>query len=109
MPSKIRANLPFNLNIDLPTKSFTEEVWLNLTSPLKRQLKSPAVVDFNDSSLIESVNALRWDSLAGGQQMLIIGVARVAGILILILQEEQQSVLSVVAVRHAQQHTHGKN
>ena len=29
IPSKIQANLPFNLNIDLPTKSFTEEVWLN--------------------------------------------------------------------------------
>ena len=53
--------LPFKCDIKLPTKSFTEEVWLNLTYPLKHQLKSPAVVDFNDSSRIESVNVLRFD------------------------------------------------
>ena len=79
IPSKIQANLPFNLNIDLPTKSFTEEVWLNLTSPLKHQLKSPAVVDFNDSSLIESVNALRWDGFGWWSTNVDgSGVARVA-------------------------------
>ena len=79
MPSKIQANLPFNLNIDLPTKSFTEEVWLNLASPLKHQLKSPAVVDFNDSSLIESVNALRWDGFGWWSTNVDgSGVARVA-------------------------------
>ena len=53
--------LPFKCYVILPTKSFTEEVWLNLTYPLKHQLKSPAVVDFNDSSIIESVNVLRFD------------------------------------------------
>ena len=31
------------------------------TQSLKHQLKSPAVVDFNDSSIIESVNVLRFD------------------------------------------------
>jgi len=53
--------LPFKCDIKLPTKSFTEEIWLNLTYPLKHQLKSPAVVDFNESSKIESVNVLRFD------------------------------------------------
>ena len=53
--------LPFQCDVKLPTKSFPEEVWLNLTYPLKHQLKPPAVVDFNDSSIIESVNVLRWD------------------------------------------------
>ena len=53
--------LPFKCDVKLPTKSFTEEVWLNLTYPLKHQLKSPAVVDFNHSSSIESVNVLRFD------------------------------------------------
>jgi hypothetical protein len=53
--------LPFKCDVKLPTKSFTEEVWINLTYPLKHQLKSPAVVDFNHSSSIESVNVLRFD------------------------------------------------
>ena len=53
--------LPLSHKIVLPSKSFSEEVWINLTSPLKHQLKSQAVVDFNDSSLTESVNVLRWD------------------------------------------------
>ena len=78
-PSHVPTNLPFNLKIELPTKSFTEEVWLNLTSPLKHQLKSPAVVDFNDSSLIESVNALRWDGFGWWSTNVDgSGVARVA-------------------------------
>ncbi len=53
--------LPFMSKIKLPNAPFPEEIWINLTTPLKHQLKSPAVVDFNDSSLIESVNVLRWD------------------------------------------------
>ena len=79
IPSKAELSLPFNVKIDLPTKSFSEEVWLNLTSPLKHQLKSPAVVDFNDSSLIESVNALRWDGFGWWSTNVDgSGVARVA-------------------------------
>lgn len=54
-------NLPYESKEKLPTKSFGDEVWINLTSPLKHQLKSQAVVDFNQSSMIESVNVLRWD------------------------------------------------
>ena len=77
--SKVQPELPFNVKINLPTKSFSEEVWLNLTSPLKHQLKSPAVVDFNDSSLIESVNALRWDGFGWWSTNVDgSGVARVA-------------------------------
>ena len=78
-PGHVPTDLPFNLKIELPTKSFTEEVWLNLTSPLKHQLKSQAVVDFNDSSLIESVNALRWDGFGWWSTNVDgSGVARVA-------------------------------
>ncbi|MBL6891706.1 MAG: hypothetical protein ISR22_06640 [Candidatus Poseidoniaceae archaeon] len=56
-----RAKFPLSSKVKLPTKAFGEEIWLNLTSPLKHQLNSQAVMDFNDSSLIESVNVLRWD------------------------------------------------
>ena len=55
------AKFPLNSKVKLPTKAFGEEIWLNLTSPLKHQLNSQAVMDFNESSLIESVNVLRWD------------------------------------------------
>ena len=60
--SKVNPALfPLSGDIKLPTKAFSEEIWLNLTSPLKHQLTSQAVMDFNESSLIESVNVLRWD------------------------------------------------
>ena len=59
--SKDTAKFPLSSKAKLPTKAFGEEIWLNLTSPLKHQLNSQAVMDFNDSSLIESVNVLRWD------------------------------------------------
>ena len=55
------ASFPLPGLIKLPKKAFSEEIWLNLTSPLKHQLTSQAVRDFNDSSMIESVNVLRWD------------------------------------------------
>jgi len=55
------ASFPLSSKVKLPTKAFREEIWLNLTTPLKHQLTSQAVVDFNESSLIESVNVLRWD------------------------------------------------
>ena len=56
-----RANFPLDKNSKLPKKSFSEEIWINLTTPLKHQLTSQAVMDFNESSKIESVNVLRWD------------------------------------------------
>ena len=71
--------LPFMSKIELPKSPFLDEVWINLTTPLKHQLKSPAVVDFNDSSLIESVNVLRWDGFGWWSSNVDgSGVARVA-------------------------------
>jgi shikimate 5-dehydrogenase len=55
------AKFPIASKVKLPTRAFGEEIWLNLTTPLKHQLTSQAVVDFNESSSIESVNVLRWD------------------------------------------------
>lgn len=46
---------------DLPTRMFAEEIWLNLTAPLKHQLDSGAVVAVDDSMANKCVNALRWD------------------------------------------------
>lgn len=48
-------------NSDLPTRMFAEEIWLNLTAPLKHQLDSGAVVAVDDSMANKCVNALRWD------------------------------------------------
>ena len=45
----------------LPTRLFGEEIWLNLTSPLKHQLDSGAVMAVDNSMATKSVNALRWD------------------------------------------------
>lgn len=45
----------------LPTRMFAEEIWLNLTAPLKHQLDSGAVVAIDDSMSNKCVNALRWD------------------------------------------------
>ena len=48
----------------LPTHCLENEVWLNLTSPLKHQLSSEAVSTIDDSMSLQSVNALRWDGQA---------------------------------------------
>ncbi len=56
-----RAKFPLDKPSKLPGKPFSEEIWINLTTPLKHQLTSQAVMDFNASSKIESVNVLRWD------------------------------------------------
>ena len=48
-------------NPHLPTRMFDEEIWLNLTAPLKHQLDSGAVAAVDDSMNNKSVNALRWD------------------------------------------------
>ena len=55
------AKFPLDKASKLPNKPFSEEIWINLTTPLKHQLTSQAVMDFNESSEIESVNVLRWD------------------------------------------------
>ena len=45
----------------LPTRMFEQEVWLNLTAPLKHQLDSGAVMAVDDSMSNKCVNVLRWD------------------------------------------------
>lgn len=45
----------------LPKYSLNEEVWINLTSPLKHTLVSNAVRTTDNSMEIQSVNCLRWD------------------------------------------------
>lgn len=46
---------------NLPTNVLENEVFLNLTSPLKHQLSSDAVSAVDESMKIQSVNSLRWD------------------------------------------------
>lgn len=48
-------------DVPLPTGFLTEEIWVNLTSPLKHQLSSTAVTAIDLSMTHQSVNALRWD------------------------------------------------
>jgi hypothetical protein len=50
-----------SLSQGLPTRMFKEEIWINLTAPLKHQLDSGAVVCLDDSMTTKSVNVLRWD------------------------------------------------
>jgi shikimate 5-dehydrogenase len=38
-----------------------EEIWMNLTTPLKHQLQTMAVTNVDDSASFQSVNSLRWD------------------------------------------------
>ena len=47
--------------LPLPTGFLSNEIWVNLTSPLKHQLSSTAVSAIDDSMGYQSVNALRWD------------------------------------------------
>lgn len=47
--------------LPLPTGFLSNEIWVNLTSPLKHQLSSTAVSAIDDSMGNQSVNALRWD------------------------------------------------
>jgi len=52
---------PPSTDVGLPSRLFDDEIWLNLTSPLKHQLTTDAVLAIDDSMEIKSVNALRWD------------------------------------------------
>lgn len=45
----------------LPSRMFDQEIWINLTAPLKHQLDSGAVQAVDDSMRNKCVNALRWD------------------------------------------------
>ena len=48
-------------NSKLPSSALNEEVWINLTSPLKHTLVSNAVSSIDNSMELQSVNCLRWD------------------------------------------------
>ena len=75
--SKISANLPFNAKIELPSLSLQRRYGLSSLAACINW--SQAVVDFSDSSLIESVNVLRWDGFGWWSSNVDgSGVARVA-------------------------------
>ena len=62
--SKEDALLMSASHAHLPSQSLENEVWMNLTSPLKHQLSSDAISTIDESMLLQSVNALRWDGRA---------------------------------------------
>ena len=79
----------------LPTHCLENEVWLNLTSPLKHQLSSEAVSTIDDSMGLQAVNALRWDGqawwCAGVDGYGVVSVAQYHGI-----QVEKGALLGIV-------------
>ena len=52
---------PFTINSTVPQSFDHEEIWMNLTTPLKHQLHSVAVNYIDNSMDTRSVNTLRWD------------------------------------------------
>ena len=70
--------------LPLPTGFLNNEIWVNLTSPLKHQLSSTAVSAIDDSMNYQSVNALRWDGqgwwCAGLDGAGVVGLAQHFGI-----------------------------
>jgi len=79
----------------LPTHCLENEVWLNLTSPLKHQLSSEAVSTIDDSMKLQAVNALRWDGqawwCAGVDGFGVVSVAQYHGV-----QVEKGALLGIV-------------
>ena len=68
----------------IPHQWLEDEVWLNLTSPLKHQLSSEAVSTIDQSMKLQSVNALRWDGQgwwwAGVDGLGVVSVAQHHGV-----------------------------
>jgi hypothetical protein len=79
----------------LPTQCLENEVWLNLTSPLKHQLSSEAVSTIDDSMKLQAVNALRWDGqawwCAGVDGFGVVSVAQYHGV-----QVENGALLGII-------------
>lgn len=79
----------------LPTHCLENEVWLNLTSPLKHQLSSEAVSTIDDSMGLQAVNALRWDGqawwCAGVDGYGVVSVAQYHGV-----QVENGALLGII-------------
>tara|TARA_B100001093_G_scaffold502157_1_gene554754 strand:+ start:23614 stop:24648 length:1035 start_codon:yes stop_codon:yes gene_type:complete len=69
---------------EIPSQWLDNEVWLNLTSPLKHQLSSEAVSTIDESMKLQSVNALRWDGqgwwCAGVDGLGVVSVAQYHGV-----------------------------
>ena len=58
---RLQANVRRIENAYIPNRSSSEEVWINLTSPLKHQIQSMAFTSIDEALDILSVNALRYD------------------------------------------------
>ena len=91
---------------NLPTNVLENEVFLNLTSPLKHQLSSDAVSAVDESMKIQSVNSLRWDGrswwCAGVDGLGIVSLANNFGIF-----AEKGAVLGLEVALHDLQPTLG--
>ena len=58
---KLQPSRRERVNINFPDGSSSNEVWLNLTSPLKHQIQSMVFSPIDEAMDIISVNALRYD------------------------------------------------
>jgi len=58
---RIESELRSTASINFPGGSSSNEVWLNLTSPLKHQIQSMVFTPIDEALDIISVNALRYD------------------------------------------------
>jgi shikimate 5-dehydrogenase len=61
LAAKLQPKLGGIVNANIPDGSSSNEVWLNLTSPLKHQIQSMVFTPIDESLEILSVNALRYD------------------------------------------------
>jgi len=61
LAAKIQPNFREIVNANFPDGSSSNEVWLNLTSPLKHQIQSMVFTPIDEALEILSVNALRYD------------------------------------------------
>ena len=59
--AKLQPDLREIVNANFPDGSSSNEVWLNLTSPLKHQIQSMVFTPIDEALEILSVNALRYD------------------------------------------------
>ena len=58
---KLRPNARRTKIAHVPERSSSNEVWINLTSPLKHQIQSMVFTPIDEALDILSVNALRYD------------------------------------------------
>ena len=58
---RLQPNARYLKNAQVPIRSSSNEVWINLTSPLKHQIQSVVFTPVDEALDIISVNALRYD------------------------------------------------